>query len=126
MSFFTVPSILTKLTYGLLLLTLSACQCSTEPRDAVLEIHAMVNRLAKAAEARSVDRVSEHLHDDFTGTGAYLGGNKSALKRSLQVLFIRRSEIFVLPHVRRIELNEDQSKAEIKLWVVVSRTRVDF
>ncbi|MGB0648324.1 MAG: hypothetical protein ACPGQS_14160, partial [Bradymonadia bacterium] len=86
----------------------------------------MVLRLAKAGEARSVERVSEHLHENFSGTGSYLGGDKNALKRGLQLFFIRRSEIFILPHVRSVEVNEEQTHATLRLWVVVSRTRVNF
>lgn len=119
-------STIIKLTYGLVLLTLSACQCSTAPRDANNEIKALINRVANAAEARSIKGVSEHLLDSFSGEGAHFGGNKNSLKRGLQIFFIRRSEVFVLPHLRRIELNDQQTEATIRLWVVVSQSRVDF
>lgn len=110
---------------GLALVTF-ACQCSTEPRQPVNEIKTMVADLVLAAEARSVDRVSEFLRDGFEGDGRYLAGSKTQLRRGLQVLFLRRSQVYVLPHIRAIEVNADQTAASLRLWVLVTRTRIRF
>lgn len=110
---------------GVVLVT-CACQCSSEPRQPVNEIKSLVSDLALAAEARSVDAVSDFLKDDFQGDGRFLGGSKTNLRRGLQVLFLRRSQVYVLPHVRRIEVSADQNDASLTVWMLVSRTRIDF
>jgi hypothetical protein len=103
-----------------------ACQCSTEPRQPVNEIKLMIADLVRAAEVRSVDSVSSHLKDGFIGEGRYLAGNRNQLRRGLQVIFLRRSQIYVMPHIRRIEVDDRQTAATLKIWVLVTGTRISL
>ncbi len=103
-----------------------ACQCSSEPRRPVNEIKSLLSDLVLAAEARSVDEVCKFLKDDFQGDGRFLGGSKQNLRRGLQVLFLRRSQVYVLPHVRHIEVNAEHTEASLIVWMLITRTRIDF
>jgi hypothetical protein len=110
---------------GLMLVTL-ACQCSTEPRQPVNEIKSLLADLVLAAETRSVDAVSAHLKDSFRGDGRYLAGDRNQLRRGLQLIFLRRSQIYVLPHIRRIDVNDLQTAATLKVWVLVTGARISL
>ena len=59
---------------------------------------------------------------------AYLisAGNRKQLRRGLQLIFLRRSQIYVLPHIRRIEIDERQTAATLKVWVLVTGTRISL
>ena len=86
----------------------------------------MLEEIVSAAEGRSLDSVSSHLEDDFIGEGRYFAGNKAQLRRGLQMIFLRRSHIYVLPHIRQIEVDDRQTAATLKVWVLVTGTRISL
>ena len=103
-----------------------ACQCSTERRAPVNEIKALIAEAASAAEAKSIKRVSALLTDDFVGEGKIFGGSRGRLIQGLQMVFFRRSDLFVLPHLVYVDVAPDRSTATAKIWVVVTASKTSF
>ena len=105
---------------------ISACQCSTKPRQPVNEIRQMLGAMAAAAEARSVSKVTAFLTDDFQGDGPVFAGNKTNLTRGIQTLFLRRGQIFVLPYLDYADVDKNAENAVGKVLLVATDFRIEW
>ena len=109
-----------------LLSALLACQCSSKPRQPVNEIRQMITKVAQAAQAKSVTGVTEVLTEGFEGDGRAFGGRKSDLTRGIQMIFLRRGQIFVLPYLEYAEVDDKAENAVAKIVLVATDFKIEW
>ena len=66
------------------------------------------------------------LTDDFSGDGRAFGGDKQALTRGLQTIFLRRGQIFVLPFLEYVDVDKRMDNAVAKVLLVVTDFKIEW
>ena len=104
-----------KILLCLMLLLIQACSDDSSPED---QIRRFVDSGVQAAEARSVDDLSELLHANFVDQQ---GHNDKQLARLLRAYFFRHKNIHLFSRIDNIEILS-ASQASVSLYVAMAST----
>jgi len=104
-----------KILLCLMLLLIQACSDDSSPED---QIRRFVDSGVQAAEARSVDDLSELLHANFVDQQ---GHNDKQLARLLRAYFFRHKNIHLFSRIDNIEILS-VSQASVSLYVAMAST----
>ena len=109
--------------HGVLILALlSLTACSSNPDDPEQQIREMLTKGEKAVEERSITSVLDHVTDNYKDK---YGRNKKEIKRIVAAYILRNQSIHLLTRIHEIALNEDQTRAEVILYVGMAGVPVD-
>ena len=84
--------------------------CSGDPTSPEQQVRNSLAAMETAAQERSMSGVMKYISDDYFDLQ---GNNKKALKRFLQVLFLRNQKINIFTVVRSLEVKNGTAKVEI-------------
>ena len=97
-----------------LLITLLSClilvACAGDPTSPEQQVRNSLLAMEEAAQERSMSGFMEYISDDYSDLQ---GNDKDALKRLLQILFLRNQNINIFTLVRSIEINDESATVEI-------------
>lgn len=97
-----------------LLLILLSCllliACSSDPTSPEQQVRRSLSAMETAAQERSMSGFMRYISDDYLD---HQGNNKDALKRLLQILFLRNQKIHIFTLVKSIEINGGFAEVEI-------------
>jgi hypothetical protein len=99
----------------LILLLIQACSDDSSPED---QIRRFIDSGVQAAEARSVDDLSELLHANFVDQQ---GHNGKQLARLLRAYFFRHKNIHLFSRIDNIEMLS-ANQASVSLYVAMAST----
>ncbi|MCP4289594.1 MAG: hypothetical protein GY792_35095 [Gammaproteobacteria bacterium] len=95
-----------------LLAVLSAC--SADPDNPEQKIRKMIDAGEEAVEARSIMMVLSFIAGDYQDKQ---GRRKEDMKRMVAGYILRNKSIHLLTRVQHVALNEDETKADVTLYV---------
>jgi len=84
--------------------------CSGDPTSPEQQVRNSLSAMETAAQERSMSDFMSYVSDGYSD---HHGNNKDALKRLLQLLFLRNQKINIFTLVKSIEINNDLAKVEI-------------
>ena len=97
-----------------LFITLLSClllaACSSEPSSPEQQVRQTLSAMETAAQERSMSNFMRYIADNYSDQE---GNNKDALRRSLQILFLRNQNINIFTLVRSIDVKNGLAKVEI-------------
>ena len=97
-----------------LFITLLSClllaACSSEPSSPEQQVRQTLSAMETAAQERSMSNFMRYIADNDSDQE---GNNKDALRRSLQILFLRNQNINIFTLVRSIDVKNGLAKVEI-------------
>ena len=99
--------------FSLILLLIQACSDDSSPED---QIRRFIDSGVQAAEARSADDLSEHLHANFIDQQ---GHNDKQLARLLRAYFFRHKNIHLFSRIDNIEMLS-ANQASVSLYVAMA------
>ena len=109
--------------HGVLILALlSLTACSSNPDDPEQQIREMLTKGEEAVEERSITSVLDHVTDNYKDK---YGRNKKEINRIVAAYILRNQSIPLLTRIHKIALNEDQTRAEVILYVGMAGVPVD-
>lgn len=84
--------------------------CASDPTSPEQQVRKSLLAMEAAAQERSMSGFMPYISDDYSD---HQGNNKDALKRLLQLLFLRNQKINIFTFIKSIDINNGLAKVEI-------------
>lgn len=94
--------------------------CSDTVRKSPEErVKQTLDEIELAAEARSLSAFMQHINDDYRD---HQGNNKDAIRRIIQLQFIRNQNIHILSSIQSLSIQDDIATVELSAVMAASET----
>ena len=95
--------------------------CSDDPTSPEQQVRNSLSAMEVAAQERSTSDFMRHISDDYFDQH---GNDKKAVKRIVQVLFLRNQKINIFSLIKSLEINN--GLAEVQLSAAIASREVDL
>jgi hypothetical protein len=100
----------------LLAISIALASCGPVTGSPEAQVRDVLRRARQAAEAKDLDTLADLIAEDYTDDQ---GNDRRALRRLLQLHFLRNASIHLLTHVRSLEL-PGPTRAEVAVFVAMA------
>lgn len=95
---------------GLIVLSLLLSSCGDDPSSPGQQVRDTLKAMQVAAEERSMSDFMQHIADNYSD---HQGNDKAAVRRIMQVLFLRNQSINIFTLIQSIEIQNDIAAVEV-------------
>lgn len=84
--------------------------CGSDPLAPEQQVRNTLDAMQEAAEARSLSDFMTHISDDYSD---HQGNDKAAIRRIVQLLFLRNQSINIFTRIQSLDINNDFAAVEL-------------
>ncbi|MBX2848482.1 MAG: hypothetical protein KTR16_09180 [Acidiferrobacterales bacterium] len=84
--------------------------CSDDPTSPEQQVRTTLNAMQEAAEQRSLSDFMQHVAEDYSD---HKGNNKEAIKRFVQILFLRNQSINIFTLIQDLDIQDNIAAVEV-------------